>query len=45
MVTASMKYEQGSVDDRRDEKRLGSRAQEKEMGRIKTCHANLGEEH
>ena len=45
MVTASMKYEQGSADDRKHEKRVGSRAQEKEMGRRKTCHANLEEEH
>lgn len=34
---------QGSIDDRRDGKRDGRRALEKERGRIKTCHTNLGE--
>lgn len=44
-VTAGMKCEmgqQGSADNRRDEKRVGSRAREMDTGRIKTCPASLG---
>ena len=38
--TASVKYEQGSADDRRDEKSWEQGTREG-MWRIKTCHANL----